>query len=79
LVDDESEFVKRVGIRIRRAREAKDWTQLQLANALPGERYSSQISVWENGRAMPSLQNLEALARALEVPIEAFFTDPPPE
>lgn len=73
------EFVRRVGVRIRHAREAKGWTQLQLADALPGQRYSSQISVWETGRAMPNLRNLEALATALDVPVEAFFTDPPPQ
>jgi ribosome-binding protein aMBF1 (putative translation factor) len=72
----EDEFVKRVGLRIRRERQARGWTQLQLANAMVGEHYSSQISVWERGRAMPSIANLETLADALGVPVETFFSDP---
>jgi transcriptional regulator with XRE-family HTH domain len=75
MVDDESRFVERVGARIRRARERRGWTQLQLANAMAGEHYSSQVSAWETGRRMPSLRNLELLAAALELPTEAFFTD----
>lgn len=74
-VGDEREFVRRVGQRIRRAREQRGWTQLQLANRMTGEHYSSQVSAWETGRRMPSTANLLALADALDVDVEAFFRD----
>lgn len=77
MVEDESQFVERVGARIRRARKARGWTQLDLAHAMGGHTHPSQISVWERGRSMPSLHNLEALAVALDVRVEAFFIDPP--
>jgi transcriptional regulator with XRE-family HTH domain len=66
---------KRIGQRIARAREAKGWTQHQLADALGIN--DTQISRYENGRHTPKPRRYEALANALEVPAETFFYDPP--
>ena len=71
-----SSHAERIGARITRARQARDWTQLDLANALDrrgGPRYSSRISVWETGRSMPTTEHRQLLAEVLEVPVERFF------
>lgn len=69
-------YSERVGARIRRAREAKGWSQLDLANALGalgGPRYSSRISIWETGRSLPSEEHRQLHAVVLDVPVERFF------
>jgi transcriptional regulator with XRE-family HTH domain len=69
-------YSQRIGARIRRAREAKGWSQLDLANAVAergGPRYSSRISIWETGRSLPSEEHRRILADALDVPIEHFY------
>ena len=68
-----SDYRSRVGARIRLAREAKGWTQRRLAREL--DVAEAQVSRWENGRAMPSPQSLEACARALDVMAETFLRD----
>ena len=65
----------RIGKRIARARNAKGWTQHQLADAIGVN--DSQISRYETGRHTPKPHRYEALANALEVPAESFFYDPP--
>jgi transcriptional regulator with XRE-family HTH domain len=67
------DYRARIGARIRRTREAKGWTQRQLAYEV--DIAEAQISRWENGRAMPNPQSLEAVARALDVPAETFLRD----
>ena len=61
-----------IGARIRDSREAKGWTQRQLAHRI--DVAEAQISRWENGRALPQPQSLEAVARALEVPVESLLS-----
>ncbi|MEJ7784742.1 MAG: helix-turn-helix domain-containing protein [Solirubrobacteraceae bacterium] len=56
----------RCGKRIREAREAKGWTQAQLARELPGKTDSPSVSRWERGVVLPGPENVEALARVLE-------------
>ena len=66
---------RRVGFRIKRDREAKGWSQLELANALGdagGPRYSNRISLWENG-SLPSEPNRLLLAQVLEKPADRYF------
>jgi len=64
-----------VGQRIKRDRETKGWSQLQLANALGdvgGPSYSNRISLWENG-SLPSEENRRRLASVLGVPVNRYF------
>lgn len=69
---------RRVGAAIRRAREARGWSQLQLARAMrDAARQSglplaaaphalrSMISQWETGRRLPSRLNLALLHAVL--------------
>lgn len=67
---------RRIGPRIKRDREAKDWSQLDLANALSdvgGPRYSSRVSIWENSSSLPSESNRLLLAQVLEQPADRYF------
>jgi transcriptional regulator with XRE-family HTH domain len=60
-----------IGARIRDARQAKGWTQDQLAQAIEVTR--SAVAQWETGRAGQVTANLARIAANLEVGIE-FLT-----
>jgi len=77
-----SMLAARVGPRIKRDREARGWSQLKLANAMRdagGSGYSSQISLWENSRSLPSEPNRLLLAKVLEKPPDRYFTISQPD
>jgi transcriptional regulator with XRE-family HTH domain len=57
-----------VGARIRSAREARGWTQGQLAEAVGVSR--SAVAQWETERAGQVRANIARVARALDVSIE---------
>jgi transcriptional regulator with XRE-family HTH domain len=71
------DFRGRVGARIRRERLRKGLTQTELARRI--DTGDAQISRWENGRALPVLDTLIALAEALGVQPETFFVEPDAE
>lgn len=60
-----------IGARIRDARQARGWTQDQLAQAVDVTR--SAVAQWETGRAGQVTANLARIAATLEVGIE-FLT-----
>jgi transcriptional regulator with XRE-family HTH domain len=60
-----------VGQRLRDLRQQKDWSIRALA-ARSGLAINT-LSMIENGKTSPSISTLQILARALEVPITAFF------
>jgi transcriptional regulator with XRE-family HTH domain len=62
-----------VGMRIRRAREAKGWSRFDLAIAL--EVSPSSIQRWEEGK-LPSVNRLVKLAEVLEKSPD-YLTEPP--
>jgi transcriptional regulator with XRE-family HTH domain len=66
---------RRVGARIRSARQAKGFSQRQLADLLPGATESNNVSRWERGKTMPSWPTLEALAKALDVPVAWLLSE----
>lgn len=63
-----------IGARIRLAREAKGWTQAQLAEAL-GIADRQTITPLETGERKVTPEEMLILVRELEQPVE-FFTDP---
>lgn len=65
-----SDAVK-VGRQIRRAREAKGMTQLELADAV--EHKQSGVSGWENGHRIPNGLMLGRLADALDVTVDSLL------
>ncbi|MCB2100784.1 MAG: ImmA/IrrE family metallo-endopeptidase [Rhodobacterales bacterium] len=62
--------------RLVEARDSRGLTQVALAELI--NRTSSSISRWEGGGQLPEPEAMEALARALNVPI-AFFLRPLPD
>lgn len=88
-----SGLVREFGAAVRRLREARGWSQEQLAEHAGLNR--SYVGEVERGSAIASIVTVEKLARALQVPIEhllnpssgasgiavlarAAFVDPPP-
>ena len=60
-----------IGLRIKEARQAKGWTQDQLAQAVEVTR--SAVAQWETGRAGQVTGNLTRIAAVLDVGVE-FLT-----
>ena len=58
---------KKLGENLRKWREKKDMSQVDLATALGVDR--AYISNIENGRMNPTLSTLEKIAGALEIPM----------
>lgn len=75
---DEHKQAKGVGLRIRWAREAKGWTQQELANEV-GYGSGSTISHIERGwdNASPRLLALTRIAEALGVPLASLLEPVP--
>lgn len=72
-------YKRRVGERIRQAREAKGWSQPQLSRQLPERVTAAYISRWETGKSMPGTTYLELLADALGVEVAFFLMEAPEE
>src|SRR6266536_835805 len=62
-----------VGQRIRAIREARGWTQSDLAARL--QRTQTAVSYWESGRRSLSLDDLVEVARVLGVPNAELLPD----
>jgi transcriptional regulator with XRE-family HTH domain len=62
-----------IGDRLRTLREEKNFTQGEIEKRTGLLR--TYVSRVENGHAVPSVETLEKLARALEVPIYQLFYD----
>ena len=62
-----------IGDRLRTLREEKNFTQGEVEKRTGLLR--TYVSRVENGHAIPSVETLEKLARALEVPIYQLFYD----
>lgn len=81
--DNESEDDFTYGRRLRRARLAKQWSQLQLAHrmrAIGGQHRGAatlhslliMISKWENDRKHPNQYSLHLIAAALEIDVTSL-------
>ena len=68
-----SEFVSRFGAVVRSLREARAWSQEQLAEQAGLNR--SYVGEIERGDATPSIVTVDKLARAFAVPIEHLFSE----
>lgn len=71
----ELERAVRIGGRIRELREAKGLTITEVAQRAGTER--PNVSRLEHGRHLPSLDTIERLAEALEVPVAALVANTP--
>ena len=63
-----------LGNRIWRYRKMHQLTQEQVG-VLLGHKKASQVSRWENGEKLPTLENALMLGHVLKVPLEALFAD----
>jgi len=68
-----SEINKRFGKALRRRRRELDLSQEELAER--AELHQTYISDIERGGRNPSLENVEKLAKALDISIARLFTD----
>lgn len=64
-----------IGENIRAAREARGWSQADLARHLPGLVESPSISRWERGIVTPGMPYMTALADVFERDLAWFYTD----
>jgi transcriptional regulator with XRE-family HTH domain len=64
---DDEDYRVRLGRLIRQAREARGWSQHELALRMRDDRKltGTQVSRWERGQQMPSPDNFRAIERAL--------------
>jgi transcriptional regulator with XRE-family HTH domain len=69
----DEEFLKLIGDRIRFYREAKGWTQTELAVACKDDLDYSQISRMERGIVNFSITYLKAVADALNINIKSHI------
>ena len=70
-----SASAKKLGDKIRDARQARNWSQSDLAAELDraglGKRVAnSAVCAWENGVQLPRLRNLQFLSMVLDLPFE---------
>ena len=62
---------QRIGANIMKARKAKGYTQMTLADAL-GVSFQA-VSNWERGQTCPDIANLSALSRVLDISIDELL------
>lgn len=72
-----AEYVARIGERIRTRREELGLTQEEVARRLPGKVTGQRVSLWERGEHQPRADSLEAVAKALDVPVTYFLAAAP--
>lgn len=72
---DETNFLRELGLRLRRCREEQGWTQAQLAERCGLHR--TFIGSVERGERNVSLLNLRRIARVLRVPLADLFAPTP--
>ncbi|MBD2001419.1 helix-turn-helix transcriptional regulator [Leptolyngbya sp. FACHB-541] len=71
--NDQSDIKRRFGKAVRRRRRELDISQEELAER--AELHRTYISGIERGERNTSLENIEKIAKALEISIAALFTD----
>ena len=64
-----------IGVRIKRWRKSREMSMADLGAKIG--KTSAAISQFENGDNGPSLETVEAIAKALILTMEEFFGDPP--
>jgi len=59
---------------LKRLREAKGWSKLELARRLGGKNSRTEVYLWESGRRTPSKASLDKLASIFE--LDSDLLDP---
>lgn len=76
LLGQEKDIARVIGLRIRQLRQARAWTQHDLAAHLDGLAKQSALSHYETGRSLPSMRTLISIAAAFEVHPASLLLDP---
>ncbi|MET3731474.1 helix-turn-helix domain-containing protein [Moheibacter stercoris] len=66
---DKSDILKSVGLKIKKLRETKGLSQVDLVGKMQGNIDTTNISRIESGRTNPTLYTLYRIAEALEVKV----------
>ena len=69
-----SQHKRIINNRLWRHRKMQQLSQQQVAFLL-GHQKTSQVSRWENGDKIPTLENALLLGHILKAPVEALFAD----
>lgn len=69
IMDD---FLKKLGMQIKKYRELRDYTQEALAGKLNSA--TSTISDWENGKSFLEYPSILNLCKALDITVEDLFS-----
>lgn len=69
----DKKFLRELGERLRKARDARGWTQDELAQKC--ELHRTFIGSVERGERNVSILNLRAIARALKVSLPELFVE----
>jgi putative transcriptional regulator len=64
-------FLKKIGAQIVKHRQAKGWSQSELARAC--EKEPQSIERVENGKTNPTIYYLNEVAKALEISLKELF------
>jgi Predicted transcriptional regulators len=74
LVKSSSIHKRAITNRLWRYRKERQFSQRHVARLL-GHRTTAQVSRWESGAKIPTLDNALLLAHILEAPVERLFAD----
>ena len=74
LVKPSSIHKRAIANRLWRYRKQRQFSQRQIARLL-GHRTGAQVSRWESGEKIPTLDNALMLAHVLDTPVESLFAD----
>ena len=73
---DRLEFLKNIGLKVKKARESKGFAQVDLAVKMQGKIDVTNISRIESGRTNPTIFTLFRIAEALDISITELLSEP---
>ncbi|MGG5504150.1 helix-turn-helix domain-containing protein [Myroides odoratimimus] len=67
---NKEDLLKTIGLNVKKARELKGLSQVELVGLMEGNIDTTNISRIESGRTNPTIFTLYRIASALEIPLE---------
>ncbi|MVX36580.1 helix-turn-helix domain-containing protein [Myroides sp. LoEW2-1] len=67
---NKEDLLKTIGLNVKKARELKGLSQVELVGLMEGNIDTTNISRIESGRTNPTIFTLYRIASALEMPLE---------
>lgn len=69
---NKEDLLKTIGLNVKKARELKGLSQVELVGLMEGNIDTTNISRIESGRTNPTIFTLYRIASALEIPLESL-------